>query len=276
MFSKFNQKIKRGLPQVKTSNYHDLQQVELLNTMAGQHLRVSVFYIDGMVIDTGPSRKLDVVESLFDTWDVERVVCTHHHEDHTGGASHIAQKLNIPIYMHDLGTKICAKRASLPLYRRLYWGNRLPFKSIPLEATFQTKDYTWDVLHTPGHADDHVALYNREKKWMFGGDLYVYPTPKSMFAFESLPEMIASLEKVLTYDFDVYICSHAGVIEEGRKAVEHKLSYLRKVQADVRALHKEGFSPRTIRKQLFPKKHRMHYLSFFENSPHHMVRSVLE
>lgn len=261
---------------MKTSNYDDLQQIELLNTMAGQRLRVSIFYIDGMVIDTGPSKKLHIVKSIFDTWKVERVVCTHHHEDHTGGGFYVANQLDIPIYMHALGAKICAKRAHMPLYRRLYWGNRLPFKAIPLESSFQTKNYTWDVLETPGHADDHVALYNREKKWMFGGDLYVQPTPKSMFAFESLPQMITSLKKVLTYDFDVYICSHAGVIEEGRKAVEHKLSYLQKVQAEVQLLHEQGISPRTIRKQLFPKKHPMHYLSFFENSPQHIVTSVLK
>lgn len=261
---------------MKTSHYEDLQQVELYNTMAGQRLNVSIFYIDGMVIDTGPSKKVDSVLPLFDAWNVERVVCTHHHEDHTGGARAIVEKYNLPIYMHELGAKLCATRAHMPLYRRVYWGDRRPFQAIPLSPTFKTWNYTWDVIHTPGHADDHVALYNREKKWMFGGDLYVYPTPKSMFAFESLPEMIASLKKILTYDFDVYICSHAGIIEEGRKAVEHKLTYLLKVQSEVRTLHQQGHSPRAIRKRLFPKKHPMHYLSFFENSPRHLVKSVLE
>lgn len=261
---------------MKTRNYEDLQQVELLNTMAGQRLSVSIFYIDGMVIDTGPSKKRDVVKTLFDTWEVERVVCTHHHEDHTGGGSYVEATLKIPVYMHPLGAKICEKRAKMPLYRRIYWGNRRPFQALPLQSSFTTKNYTWDVLHTPGHADDHIALYNREKRWMFGGDLYVQPAPKSMFAFESLPQMISSLEKVLTYDFDVYICSHAGVIEEGRAAIKQKLAYLQKVQADVRALDKKGISPRTIRKQLFPKKHPMHYLSFFENSPQHIISSVLK
>ena len=261
---------------MKTSIYDDLQQVELHNMMAGQNLRVSIFYLDGMVIDTGPSKKIDTVFPFIQSWNAEKIVCTHHHEDHTGGAYYIAKKLNIPIYMHPLGVKICKEKAHMPLYRKIYWGNRLPFTALPLEDTFQTKQYTWDVLHTPGHADDHIALYNREKKWMFGGDLYVRPTPKSMFAFESIPQMIASLKKLLTYDFDVFICSHAGIIEEGRKAIEHKLAYLQQVQQDVQKLHEEGLSQRCIRKQLFPRKHPMHYLSFFENSPQHIVTSVLK
>lgn len=261
---------------MKTKKFEDIQQVELFNTMAGQTLRVSIFYIDGMVIDTGPSRKLDSVLPLFEMWDIDRIVCTHHHEDHTGLAAAIIEKYDIPVYMHEIGKEICAKDAKMPLYRRVYWGERKAFQAKVLTSTFQTRTYTWDVLHTPGHADDHVALYNREKRWMFGGDLYVHPTPKSMFAFESLPAMIASLEKMLTYDFDIYICSHAGVIEEGRQAVAHKLFYLRQAQKDIRMLHHQGLNHRSIRKKLFPKKHPMHYLSFFENSPYHFVRSALE
>lgn len=256
-------------------NYEDLQQIEVIHTMAGQTLRISVYFIDGLLIDTGPSRKSEQLLPVFNKLPIERVVCTHHHEDHTGLAFFLAEK-QVPIYMHELGKELCATEAKMPFYRRVYWGKRRPFQASIIEDTFSTEQYTWDVLHTPGHADDHISLYNREKKWMFGGDLYVHPTPKSMFGFESLPGMISSLEKMLSYDFDVYVCSHAGVIEEGRKAVEHKLAYLRSVQAEIRTLHERGLDPRAIRKQLFPKKHPLHYLSMFENSPHHIVRSVLK
>lgn len=261
---------------MQIKHFDDLQQVEVIHRMAGQMMRISVYFIDGLLIDTGPSRKKEQLLPVFNDLPIDRVVCTHHHEDHTGLAYWLSEQKQLPIYMHALGKKICMKEAKMPLYRRLYWGERRKFQATEIGETLTTENYTWDVIHTPGHADDHISLYNREKKWMFGGDLYVHPTPKSMFGFESLPVMIASLEKLLTYDFDVYVCSHAGVIQEGRKAIEHKLSYLRKTQAEIRSLYGSGLDPRAIRKQLFPKKHRLHYLSLFENSPQHLIRSALK
>src|SRR5690625_6821118 len=79
----------------------------------------------------------------------------------------------------------------------------ISFIASPIEDVFHTENYEWDIIHSPGHADDHIALYNREKGWMFGGDLYVYSRPRSMYAFESLPILIDSLQNILTYDFKI-------------------------------------------------------------------------
>src|SRR6185312_5639646 len=135
------------------------------------------------------------------------------------------------------------------------------FNPIAIGDTYKTANYHWDVIHTPGHSHDHVALYNREKKWMFSGDLFVQSTQKSLFAFESVPEIIKSLKKLLTYEFETLICSHAGVIREGRKAIEKKLNFLQSVQQEVGMFHQKGLSPKEIRKKLFPKSHPMHYFS---------------
>jgi len=261
---------------VNIKEYEDLIQVELMVSMIGQQLAVSVFFIDGLLIDTGPNKREDEMLSLFEELDIEQVVLTHHHEDHAGLAHWIQKHINVPIHMHSLGVKKCKKRERLPLYRRLFWGKRPRFEAIPIGENFRTEHYAWEVIHTPGHANDHIALYNPEKKWMFGGDLFVSPKPKSAYRFESVPLMIQSLRKILTYDFDVYICSHAGILFEGKQLLQRKLQYLMNMQQEVWFLHNEGKSVKQIQKELFPKKHFMHYISMFENSPKHFVRSVLE
>lgn len=237
---------------------------------------MSVFFLDGLLIDTGPAKKEAELLSLLDHWKIEQVVLTHHHEDHTGMAHWLGSHLDVPIYMHESGIVQAGKRARLPFYRHMFWGKRLPFSAQPLGTHFKTEHYHWEVIHTPGHTHDHVALYNLERKWMFGGDLFVGPKPKSAFRFESIPDMIRSLHKVLAYDFDVYICSHSGVIFEGKKVLRQKLHYLLKVQQQVLFLHNEGKTVKQIQKRLFPKRHFMHYVSLFENSPKHFVRSVLQ
>lgn len=260
---------------MEIKSYEDLMQAELNVTRGGQRLLVSVFLIDNLLIDSGPSRKDDYLIPLFEKWEMQNVILTHHHEDHTGLANWLQHNKQVKIYMHETGVETCKVAAKLPLYRHLFWGKREPFEATPLGKTFQTEYYTWDIIHTPGHADDHIALFNREKGWLFGGDLFVNPKPKSLFKFESVPEIIHSLRKVLAYDFETYICSHAGVIFEGKNAIKNKLDYLISKQQEVLFLYNKGLSPKQIRKQLFPSRHPMQYFSLFENSPMHFIHSVI-
>jgi len=253
----------------------DLLQAETTVALAGQKLLVSIFYIDNLLIDTGPSRRKDLLIPLFEEWEIDDVILTHHHEDHTGLAYWLQTRKQASLHMHENGIEGCKQEVRLPLYRHLFWGKRQPFEASNVGDTFETEHYTWEIIHTPGHADDHIALYNVEKGWLFGGDLYANPKPKSMFKFESVPETIRSLRKVLAYDFGTYICSHTGIILDGKKAIKKKLDYLISQQQEVLFLYNKGFTPKQIRKKLFPERHPMHYFSLFENSPMHFIHSII-
>lgn len=261
---------------MKFKTYDDLQQVEMKLSFGKQKMTVSIYLVDGLLVDTGPAKMKSKLIPLFQQWDIKKVILTHHHEDHTGMANWLQETKGIQSFIHNSGIGNCEKEMKLPFYRKIFWGEREPFQPEELPDTFSTPNYNWDVIHTPGHAHDHVALFNREKGWMFGGDLYVQPSPKSMFAFESVPEIIESLKKILTYDFETYMCSHAGVKTQGRKVISDKLDYLVSVQQEVQHLYDSGMSPQAIKKKLYPKSHPMHYLSFFENSPKHIITSILK
>jgi endoribonuclease LACTB2 len=261
---------------MKIISYDDLVQAEFINKFAGQQLSVSVYFIDGLLIDTGPSKVNEKLTPLLNEWQINEVILTHHHEDHTGAARWIQDNKKVPIYIHETGVDFCNNRMRLPFYRKVFWGERAPFEALPLEKTFETPNYSWDIIHSPGHSHDHIVLYNREKKWLFGGDLYVQSRPRSLFAFESIPEIISSLRLILTYDFETYICSHAGFIPSGRIVIEDKLAYLEKIYQEVLSMHEKGKTNREIRKELFPKSHPMNYFSLFENSPIHIVNSILK
>jgi len=259
---------------MKFFTYEDLTQAEITNRWGRHSMTVSVYLIDGMMVDTGPIKKRKDLIPLFNEWKPSQVVLTHHHEDHTGMAASLQEK-GVPIYIHASGIPLCTDPMKLPLYRRVFWGERPPFQPAPIGQEHDSLNYKWEVIPTPGHAEDHIVLFNKEKGWMIGGDLYVHPQPKSAFSFESFPKMASSLRKVLTYDFDVYFCSHAGIIQNGRRAIQRKLDYLESVIQEIHHYESVGLSPREIHKKMFPKSHPMHVLSFFENSPRHIVNSVL-
>lgn len=261
---------------MQVKHYKEVQFVNAKVSFGMQTMDIHVFYIDGLMIDTGPIRKKAQLTPLFQTWDMDQVILTHHHEDHTGLAKWVQDNKQVPLYMHEIGAKICRKKQSIPFYRKTFWGAGEPFDAQVISPTFSTRNDAWEAIHTPGHAEDHLILFNKDKGLLFGGDLYVSSRPKSMFAFESFQPMVDSLQKVTTLDFDDYICSHMGVLPQGKKFIQEKLDYMLDLQGNILSLYKKGYTPREIRKNLLPKTHPMHYLSFFENSPMHLIHSVIE
>ncbi len=88
------------------------------------------------------------------------------------------------------------------------------FMRIHHQRPFNLEHATWEVIDTPGHAFDHQSFLNRDTGQLFTGDLFVQVHTKLLLSNESIPTIIESLEKVLTYDFDEVFCQHAGFVRE--------------------------------------------------------------
>ncbi|RDI43234.1 MBL fold metallo-hydrolase [Falsibacillus pallidus] len=261
---------------MRIKQHDEIIQAEMKVTFAKQSLYVNLYLIDGILVDTGPSSKTNELIPVLKSWDYDQVILTHYHEDHSGLAPWIQKNREVPIFIHEQGIELCTKRANLPFYRKVFWGGRKAFIPKILPERLNGRKYEWEFIHSPGHSPDHIALYNQENGWMFGGDLYVLGKPKSLFAFEDASILMGSIQKVLEYDFETYICSHAGIFKDGKKMLQRKLDYLEEVKGKVELLQKKGSSQREITKTLFPKKHALNYLSMFENSPSYLVRSFFQ
>lgn len=242
----------------------------------GVKLNVYAYVIDGVLIDTGAKSLEKQFKPFLEKHDYDKVVITHHHEDHTGCAALIQNIKNVPIYMDDTFIDYCTTIADYPLYRRIFWGKRTPFRAKAIGKTFTSRNATWDVIETPGHAYDHLSFLNRETGQLFTGDLYVQEKTKVALRDESIPTIINSLKKVLTYDFDEMFCSHAGYIKNGRKRIQQKIDYLEELQAKIIILKNEGLTPSQINKKLFPRKYPITFISSGEWGSIHIVHSVFQ
>ncbi len=240
----------------------------------GTSFRVHLYYVDGMLIDTGPRRLAGLFRTFFSSLPhVEYVVLTHLHEDHSGMASHAAAA-GIPVLCHPDSVSAASRPFSLPFYRRAFWRSPKPFAAKPLPDKVQTAHYTFDVIATPGHTPEHVALYEREQGWLFSGDLYLGTRVMTAMREESLPTLMASLRKVLALDFDTMFCAHVGPVDDGKAALRAKLQYLEDLQGRVRQLAERGLTVRQATKQIYPKLQMMTVLSGGEFSPLHVVHSL--
>lgn len=242
----------------------------------GINLNVHCFYIDGVLIDTGSSSLESYLKPYFRQLDIDQVVLTHYHEDHTGCASFFQNEQQVPIYMSDIKLDYCKKKADYPLYRQFFWGRRRPFKAETIGSSFVSNRATWDVIKTPGHAIDHVAFLNNETGQLFTGDLFINEKTKVVLREENIPQLIDSIKRVLKYEFDEVFCCHAGYIRDGRAALNRKLEFLLDLKHQVLKLNQEGKTVKEIKRELFPRKYPITKLSFGEWDSRHIVRSIVE
>jgi len=242
----------------------------------GVKLNVHSFAVDGVLIDTGSASLEKEFQPFFKQQEIDQVVITHFHEDHTGCAAFLQRELNLPIYMNDMMLEYCKKKPDYPLYRKVFWGKRRPFHAKAIGKTISSRNAIWDVIDTPGHAIDHLAFLNRETGQLFTGDLYCQEKTKVALREESIPTIIDSLQRVLTYEFGEVFCCHAGYLKDGRVALQRKLDYLLDLQGKIIKLYEDGFSPNQISKALFPKKYPIIFLSRGEWESMHIVNSIIQ
>ena len=238
-------------------------------------LNVYCFLTDGVLIDTGAKSLEKEFRPFLDQQEIDQVMITHHHEDHTGGAAYL-QRQGKPIHMHELFIEKCQLKANYPLYRKVFWGSRSPFKAEPMPPTFTSKGATWGTIYTPGHAKDHMSFLNRDTGQLFTGDLYCKDRTKVVLRDESIPTQIDSLQRILLYDFGDVYCNHAGYLPNGRANLQRKLDYLLELQSKRVELHHQGLHPHQINKIIFPKKYPIIRFSSGEWDSIHMVTSVIK
>lgn len=265
---------------LKTKSMHDeINGVRFINGVVqfnSVKLNVYCFDTDGVLIDTGPQSLAEEFKPFFEQADVDKVVITHAHEDHTGGAQHLQNEYGLPIFMKNDAIEECARKADYPLYRKFFWGKRRPFEAQAIGDSFKSRNAEWTVIQTPGHAKDHLAFLNQETGQLFTGDLYVHPKTKLILRDESIPTIMSSIERTLSYDFEEVFCCHAGYVKDGRTALQKKLAYLQELQENTLELRKKGYDVREIHARLFTKKYPITLFSFGEWHSMHIIQSIVD
>ena len=237
---------------ISSFDYGDVRYFRMARTVLGRAIYwTGVYLIDGLLVDSGPPNLAHDVRRLVSNLAVRQCVTTHHHEDHSGNHGLLAAELRITPLAHANGVSRLAVADTHPqLYRRVAWGARAPAPAALLGEGLETSRFRFRVIHTPGHATDHVALFEPERGWLFSGDLYLAPRLRYLRADEDVYAMMDSLRRVLALEPQVLFCQHRGRVEQGAARLRDKLHFLVELGERIHELHGRGWSDAAIARAL--------------------------
>jgi glyoxylase-like metal-dependent hydrolase (beta-lactamase superfamily II) len=176
------------------------------------------------LIDTGFSRKAKPIVRAFHHADVPlarvgKVLLTHHHVDHMGGAAYLLQNTHAPLSCHGDDAPFVDGRvkAPMPLLMRLLVHVRPAPVAVALKEGDQVGSLT--VLHVPGHTPGEVAFYHPTRKILFSGDSVVerkgrLTIPAANFA-SNLDQAVQSLARLRSLDVELLLPGHGVPVTAG-------------------------------------------------------------
>jgi glyoxylase-like metal-dependent hydrolase (beta-lactamase superfamily II) len=163
----------------------------------------------------GELKHLDELDLALGGALLAQVIVTHAHADHADGVRAIADRMPSVRFL------------KIPWPDR---DRRWPVQWLPLADgdTVNAGDTSLTVVHTPGHAPDHVCVWHAATRAVFGGDLAIEGAtvwiPSSLGG--DLADYIRSLERVIALNPARIMPAHGPVITDPiallRGYVEHR------------------------------------------------------
>jgi glyoxylase-like metal-dependent hydrolase (beta-lactamase superfamily II) len=208
---------------------------------------VHCYLVDGILVDTG----LGLEEPDWSGLDVERIVITHFHPDHVGGAQRAAEQTGARVHQGRLDYEQCERvwgSADWP-ERISEWfiRNGVP-RGVAEELLVQGHAFApfirfvrdperlddgdevagWRVVTVPGHADGHIVLW-RDGVVLAGDHLLARISPAIGLYPESRPDplgdYLASLERTIELAPRIVYPGHGNPIEDpaarARELIDH-------------------------------------------------------
>jgi glyoxylase-like metal-dependent hydrolase (beta-lactamase superfamily II) len=237
----------------------------------------TAYWVDGLLIDTGCYHTRGELICAIEGLAINKVVNTHSHEDHIGANGALQEKYGLEILAHPLALPILAdpRRLRLQLYRRVFWGRPQPSTGQAIGEVVETEHHRFQVIHTPGHSDDHICLYEPDEGWLFSGDAYIGGRDSTLRADYDIYAIIASLKKMAALPLRRLFPASGTVRDSPASALTQKIAYLEELGGRIRRLHEEGRTISQIRDEVLGREGMLFYITGGHFSGMNLVRSYL-
>lgn len=260
---------------------------------------VNVYLLEGdglTLVDTGPMTE-ETWKALKESFkrnkrslkDIDQIVLTHHHMDHVGLVNQILEEKEVPVYAHESAIPYLKKDRTFMQEREEYFISLYRKHGVPEDLLIRAKEIlryldqfttpidsistlkegdklpgedAFEILYTPGHAPDHISLYDRTRLILIGGDhlikhissnAFVEPVYGTLERPRSLLVYREALKKVMKLPLRLVYAGHGEEITEAKELIADRL--LKQEQRAEAILHAMGSNKNAflLTKEIFPK-----------------------
>lgn len=184
------------------------------------------YLIDGdvpVLIDAGVghAEHLDAIDAAAGSRPLHLVV-THAHSDHISGAP------------------VLVARRPATLLSKMHWPERdgeLSWTPLSDGDVIATGEGELQVIHTPGHAPDHLCLWHAESRIVFVGDMLVQGSTVMIPASQggSLVDYLRSLDRLSSLNPQLALPAHGPAIEDPQALIRQYIDHRGLRESQIRA-----------------------------------------
>ncbi len=163
------------------------------------------------------------------------IIITHLHPDHIGGATHLAEKFNLPVATHRLTAE--AISGEIRVDRFIEDGEVIELHEASTDLTWQLR-----AMWTPGHARGHLSFYEERTGALLTGDCVVgFGTVVIAPPEGNMNDYLASLRRFLELPrLTALMPGHGPVIADARGRIEEYIAHRHDREEQIVGAMKDG------------------------------------
>mgnify|MGYP001282843123 CR=1 FL=1 len=174
------------------------------------------------VLDPGPAMDshIDAITSVDET--IKQILVTHTHPDHSPGVRLLQDKIDVPAY----GMLTETSKGQDSSFK--------PDKILKDGDIFIERGFTLKVVHTPGHASNHLCYILEEEEFIFTGDHIMNGSTVVIGPPDgNMKQYLDSLEKLKEFKLSKIAPGHGEILDNPYEVAEwiinHRLQREEKV-----------------------------------------------